>query len=162
MLWPMRLPADRRSGRGRGVPATVLVPVLALLAGACTDQQEEYCEAVQDHQQELGEVLGDGSPDALLKALPIFEELADQAPDDLRDEWKTVIDALEGLRQALADAGVDPATYDRDDPPDGVSQADQDAIDGAASRLASEETVTAFSGVDQQAKDVCGTPLQIG
>ena len=32
----------------------------------------------------------------------------------------------------------------------------------AASRLTSEETVTSFSAVDQQAKDVCGTPLQIG
>ena len=73
-----------------------------------------------------------------------------------------MIDALEGLQQALDDAGVDPATYDRDHPPDGLSQADKDAIDVAASRLTSEETVTAFSAVDQQAKDVCGTPLQIG
>ena len=126
------------------------------------DQKEKYCDAVEDHQQELGEVLGDGSPDALLKALPIFEDLRDQAPEDIRDEWKTVIGALEGLQQALDDAGVDPATYDRDHPPDGLSQADKDAIDVAASRLTSEETVTAFSAVDQQAKDVCGTPLQIG
>ena len=136
--------------------------VLALLATGCADQKEKYCDAVEDHQQELGEVLGDGSPDALLKALPIFADLADEAPDDLRDEWKTVIDALEGLQQALEDAGVDPATYDRDHPPEGLSQADQDAIDAAAGELTSEATVTAFSGVDQQAKDVCGTPLQIG
>ena len=107
-------------------------------------------------------MLGDGSPDALLKALPIFRDLADEAPEDLRDEWKTVIDAVAGLQQALEDAGVDPATYDRDHPPEGLSQADQDAIDAAAGRLTSEETVTAFNGVDQQAKDVCGTPLQIG
>jgi hypothetical protein len=143
----------------RALVATVAVPVLAT---GCADQQEKYCDAVEDHQQELGEVLGDGSPDALLKALPIFEDLADEAPEDLRDEWKTFIDALKGLQQALADAGVDPATYDRDDPPEGLSQADKDAIDVAASQLTSEATVTAFSGVDQQAKDVCGTPLQIG
>ena len=128
----------------------------------CTSDQEKYCDAVKDHQQELGEVLGDGSPDALLKALPIFRDLADQAPEDLRDEWKTLIDAVAGLQQALEDAGVDPATYDRDHPPEGLSQADQDAIDAAAGQLTSEETVTAFNGVDQQAKDVCGTPLQIG
>ena len=126
------------------------------------DQKEKYCDAVEDHQQELGEMLGDGSPDALLKALPIFRDLADEAPEDLRDEWKTVIDAVAGLQEALEDAGVDPATYDRDHPPEGLSQADQDAIDAAARQLTSEETVTALSGVDQQAKDVCGTPLQIG
>ena len=112
----------------------------------CADQQEKYCDAVKDHQQELGEMLGDGSPDALLKALPIFRDLADEAPEDLRDEWKTVIDAVAGLQEALEDAGVDPATYDRDHPPGGLSQADQEAIDAAAGQLTSEETVTAFSG----------------
>jgi hypothetical protein len=140
----------------------VAVLAVALMLTGCADQQEKYCDAVEDHQQELGEVLGDGSPDALLKALPIFRDLADQAPEDLRDEWKTLIDAVAGLQDALEDAGVDPATYDREHPPQGLGQADQDAIDAAARRLTSEETVAAFSGVDQQAKDVCGTPLQIG
>jgi hypothetical protein len=139
--------------------ATVLVSVLVT---GCADQKEKYCDAVDDHQEELGQILGDGAPDALLKALPIFRDLADEAPEDVRDEWRTVIRALEGLQQALEDAGVDPATYDRDNPPEGLSEDDRDAIDTAARRLSSEDTVTAFSGVDQQAKDVCGTPLQIG
>jgi hypothetical protein len=142
--------------------AAAALVLLALVTAGCADQKEKYCDAVKDHQQELGDVLGDGSPDALLKALPIFRGLEDKAPEDLRDEWKTVIDAVEGLQQALEDAGVDAATYDRDHPPEGVSQADRDAIDEAARQLTSEATVTAFSGVDQQAKDVCGTPLQIG
>ena len=38
----------------------------------CADQKEQYCDAVEDHQHELGEVLGDGSPTALLEALPVF------------------------------------------------------------------------------------------
>ena len=135
--------------------------VAALLMTGCTDQQEKYCDAVEDHQRELGEVLGGGGPDALLTALPIFRDLADQAPEDLRDEWKTVIDAVAGLQEALDDAGVDAATYDREHPPVGLSQDHKDAIDAAARQLASEATVTALSGVDQQAKDVCGTPLQI-
>jgi hypothetical protein len=159
MLGRMRLPADRRAGVPRGLGAVALA--LTVLTG-CADRQETYCDAVEDRQQELGEVLGSGSPDALLRALPIFDDLADQAPDDIRDEWKTVIEALEGLQQALEDAGVDPATYDRERPPEGLSQTDQDTIGAAASRLAGEGTVTAFSAVDQHAKDVCGTPLQIG
>jgi hypothetical protein len=144
------------------IRVAVAVVTAALLVGGCADQQEKYCDAVKDHQQELGEVLGDGSPDALLKALPIFRELEGKAPEDIRDEWTTVIDAIEGLQKALKDAGVDAATYDRDHPPEGLSQADRDAIDAAARQLTSDETVTAFSGVDQEAKDVCGTPLQVG
>lgn len=139
-----------------------MLALAVALSTGCSSDQEKYCDAVKDHQQELGRVLGTGSPDALFRALPIFRDLADQAPEDLRDEWKTLIDAVAGLQEALEDAGVDPATYDRDHPPEGLGQADQDAIDAAAGRLTSEETVSAFNGVDQQAKDVCGTPLQIG
>ena len=77
------------------IRAAVAVLAIALLATGCADQQEKYCDAIEDHQQELGEVLGDGSPDALLKAVPIFEDLREQAPEDIRDEWKTVIDDFE-------------------------------------------------------------------
>ena len=101
----------------------------------CTGDQEKYCDAVKDHQQELGEILGDGSPDALLKALPIFRDLADEAPDDLRDEWKTVIDAVAGLQ---AGAGRTPGSTPRRTTATtrrrALSQADQDAIDAAAGR----------------------------
>ncbi len=141
--------------------AAVALLLLVVLTGGCADQQEKYCDAVKDHQQELGEVLGDGGPDALLKALPIFRDLADEAPDDIRDEWRTVIGALEGLESALDDAGVDPATYDRDHPPADLSEDDQEKIDAAALVLASPQTVQALNGVQQQARDVCGTPLQV-
>jgi hypothetical protein len=142
------------------VTRVVALLLAAVLLGGCGDQKEQYCDAVKSHQQELGEELGGGGPDALLKALPVFRDLADEAPDDIRDEWRTVIDALEGLRDALDDAGVDPATYDRDQPPPGLTPEQKDAIDGAARRLTSDATVAAFNAVDQQAKDVCGTPLQ--
>jgi hypothetical protein len=142
------------------VVAVAVTMALGATAG-CADQKEKYCDAVKGHQQELGKVLGAGGPDALLNALPIFRDLADEAPVDIKDEWRTVIDALERLEKALDQAGVDPATYERDHPPPGVSQADQEAIDAAARGLTSDQTVTAFSGVDQQAKDVCGIPLQV-
>lgn len=158
----MRLPADRNRGWRRAAGTVALAIALTLLASGCKDQQEKYCDAVHDHQRELGQELGDGSPDALLEALPIFKELESEAPEDIRDEWTTVIDALEGLQHALEDANVDPSTYDRQHPPAGLSQDDKDAIDAAARQLTSDETVTAFSGVDQHAKDVCGTPLQVG
>ena len=45
------------------------------------------------------------SPTALLDHLPMLRDLADQAPEDLADEWQTFLDALEGLDEALKDAG---------------------------------------------------------
>jgi hypothetical protein len=142
----------------------VVVALLAvsLLVAGCKSDQDKYCDAVKDHQEKLSAMLAAGSADALLQALPIFEDLADDAPDDIREDWKTVIDALQGLQDALEKAGVDPATYDRDNPPAGLSHADKDAIDEAAAGVGSEATTTAFNAVEQEAKDVCGTPLQLG
>lgn len=147
--------------RGRRALATLsallLVPVL--LVGCSDDPQADYCDAVEEHQQELTEVLAGGGPAALLEALPVFRELREDAPSDIRDEWQQVIGALEALKEALEGAEVDPATYDRDNPPADLTQAEKDRIDAAARDLASPGTRQALDGVEQQARDVCKTPL---
>ena len=61
----------------------------------------------------------------------------------------------------MDDAGVDPATYDRDDPPEDVSEEERDRIDAAAEELTTQESVAAFAAVEQQARDVCKTPLRL-
>lgn len=146
--------------RGRGAAA-----VLALLAGAsvsCSgDPHAEYCEVVADKQSELTQILGEGGPDVLLRALPIFRELEEASPPDIRDDWKIVVTGLSALESALDDAGVDPATYDRDDPPADVSEEERDRIDAAAQELTTEDSVAAFAAVEQQARDVCKTPLRL-
>jgi hypothetical protein len=140
--------------------AVPLLLVAVLAVGGCADRKEKYCDEVRSQQAPLGEALGSGN-DAFIKALPVFTKLRDRAPDDIRDEWDTVIKAVERLRDALDAAGVDPATYDRDQPPAGLAQDDKDAIDAAARGLSDPTTVAAFDGVQQQARDVCGTPLTI-
>ena len=133
-----------------------------LLVAACSDDPESaYCEVVEERQEELTEVLAGGGPTALLEALPIFEDLASEAPVDIRDEWDTVVDALQGLEEALEDAGVDPATYDSEKPPAGLSTKERDRIEAAASEVADPKTAAALAGVDQQARDVCKTALYL-
>jgi hypothetical protein len=140
--------------------AAALLLVAGLAVAACADDPEaDYCNAVEERQQALGEVLAAGDQAALLEALPIFRELAKEAPSDIRDEWQTVIGALTALEEALEDAGVDPATYERNNPPPGLSQEEKDRIDAAAAELANPRTSKALSGVEQQARDVCQTPL---
>lgn len=139
--------------------ATVLA--VTLLSGCSDDPYADYCEVVTDNQQELSEILGAGGPVALLRALPIFRELEDAAPDDIQDDWKVVVSGLQALETALDDAGVDPATYDRDDPPEGLTDEEKDRIDAAAGELTAADSVAAFAAVEQQARDVCKTPLRL-
>jgi hypothetical protein len=137
--------------------AALLLPFLA----ACGSDQDEYCDAVESHQQELSDIVGSGDPDALLKALDVLEELQDKAPGDITDEWQQVVSRIEALRDALDAAGVDPATYDRDKPPTDLGAEDQAAIDAAAKQLGSGTTLRALQDLDQQARDVCKTPLTL-
>lgn len=137
--------------------AALLLPLLS----GCGSQQDEYCGAVKDHQTELSDIVGSGDPDALLKALDIFRDLQGKAPGDISDEWQQVVTSIEGLEKALEDAGVDPATYDRSKPPAGLSAEDRAKIDAAAKALGSGTTLRAFQDLDQQARDVCKTPLTL-
>lgn len=152
----------------RRVVALVIVLALALGAGALLlgqsgpdDPFEAYCAEVEERRGELGAALAAGDRIGLIRALPTFELLAEKAPDDLRDEWAIVIDRVSEVRDAFADAGVDPAAYDPEKPPADLSTADREAIEAAAVRLGSRETKLAFAGVSQQARDVCKTPLSL-
>ncbi len=140
----------------------LLVPGLAGLA-ACSedDPYKDYWEAVKESQRERTELTAEQSPTALLSALDIFRELQEEAPRDITDEWKIVVDRLEALEEALEGAGVDPAEYDAKAPPEDLTSEEQRRIQDAAGGLVAAETVEAFAGLQQQARDVCRTPLTL-
>jgi hypothetical protein len=140
--------------------ATVALTVLPMSA-CSSDPFEDYCGAVEDHQTELTEITSGEGATALLGALDIFRDLQEQAPSDITDEWQQVVGRLEALDEALDDAGVDPASYDRDDPPAGLDDAERSRIEAAATALVAPETAAAFEGLQQQARDVCKTPLTL-
>lgn len=139
-------------------PLAGLLLLLTPLAG-CATEQEKYCQAVKDHQKQLTEIMSDAGPTSLLEALDSFRELRAEAPSDISDEWQQVIRSIEGLQQALDDAGVDPADFDRGKPPEGLSKQEQEAIARAADEVGSQRTEVALAGVRQQALDVCKTQL---
>lgn len=141
----------------------VLVALLgsALIGCGEDDPFARYCDEVQVQQKPLSEALSGQGPTALLEALPSFKALSEKAPEDIADEWLTLVGGIEGLVKALEDADVDPATYDRDKPPAGLTDEQQSDIDAASRRLTAPESVLALEAVQQQARDVCKTPLSL-
>ncbi len=136
----------------------VLLLAATLISGCGGDG---YCDAVKANQKRLTDVTASGTPGVLLDALPVFHDLADQAPDDIADDWKAFIGPLEELDGALDDAGIDPATYDATSLPDDLSEDQRKRIEDAAAGILTADVVRAFDGVQQQAKDVCHTPLSL-
>ena len=133
--------------------------VLAVLSGCAGG--DDYCDAVTSNQAKLTDVTASATPGALLQALPIFRDLAADAPDDIQDDWKALLDPLQELDDALGDAGIDPATYDGGQLPDDLSDDQRTRVEDAAAALLEPSVVQAFDSVQQQAKDVCHTPLSL-
>lgn len=148
----------------RVLSSLLLTPLLGAAFVGCGGEEDPfaaYCDEVKAQQEPLTEALAPGGPTALIDALPSFEKLSEDAPDDISDEWSVLIGAIEGLVEALDDAGVDPATYDREEPSEEVTEEEQETIDAAARRLTAPETAAALEAVQQQARDVCKTPLSL-
>ncbi len=138
--------------------AVLLVP---LLAAGCASQQEQYCSALEEEQQTLAE-LGEGGFDesgTVARTTEVFQRLAEEAPEDLRDEWDTLTGAWQGLERALEAAGADESMFENGERPEGMSAEDYDRISQAAVQLRSTRVVEAASGVEQHAQDVCGVDL---
>jgi hypothetical protein len=139
-------------------PLLLLLVVLAL-TGCSGDPQEKYCETVTDHQEELTEIAASEDTGALFDALDAYDDLREQAPRDIADDWDAVIEPLRTLDEVLADHGVDASTYTSDEPPADLDAEGRREIEAAAREVGSEQTVTAMAAVEQHALDVCGTPL---
>ena len=141
------------------VAVAAAVLVLPLLAG-CSDGQS-YCDAVKAHQSELGTIVSEGGRVALISALPAFEDLAAKAPSDVTAYWKLLVARVTDLQTALDHGGLDPASYDPQHPPPGLSGEDRGVIRRAAARLASSDTQQALTNVQQEVLDVCHTPVEM-
>ncbi|WP_210652020.1 hypothetical protein [Nocardioides sp. SYSU D00065] len=139
----------------------VAAPLVAcLLATGCSDDpQAAYCQAVEEHQAELGEAAASQDTGAMFDVLDAYDHLSREAPRDITDDWDAVLDPLHALEDVLAEHGVDPSAYSASKPPAGVDDEARAAIESAAREVGSERTVTAMAALEQHALDVCGTPL---
>lgn len=144
-------------------PHIVIAMLLAIsVVGGCgQDEQEAYCEQVKEKQEELGKLAGDGGPDALIRSLPILEELGGEAPSDIKDEWKILLTRIQAFEKAVDETGVDPATYDSKNPPKDLTAAEKARLEDAASDLLASDTQEASQAVTQHSLDVCKTPISL-
>lgn len=144
------------------VGALATVVLAGVLGGCAQDRVEAYCEVVAEEQRAIAEATDGaegGGTGTLLAAYDSLERMADAAPGDVAADWDEVVLRVGALRDALDDAGVDPATYDPEDPPEGLSAAERGAVTEAAVDLVEPTTLRAVQRVEQQVLDVCGAPL---
>ncbi|TIC85456.1 hypothetical protein [Nocardioides sp. GY 10127] len=136
---------------------------LAGLPACSSDPYADYCDTVSGAQDPLAAAVASDSPTALVDVLGVLQDLRDASPDDVVADWQYLVGRVQALSDAL-DAAVDgtgtaPEDLDVDDPPEGVSDADLDAVRAAARQLASSDAASALSTVEAEVRAVCGTSL---
>lgn len=135
---------------------TALALLLVAALSGCADADEEYCGALAEEQETLTELAsGAGRDDVLTPTLASFERLREAAPEELADEWDTVVFAYRALADAVEAAGVDPGDYRPDRPPPGLSKQEARRLAAVASKVASSRVRQAAGGIEQHAAEVC-------
>jgi len=130
--------------------------------GKAGDSSGDYCSDLKAAKKEV-DALKDGDFSDLQKTTDAMHKLADEAPDEIKDDWKTLVDGVDKLVDALKDAGLDDddmATLQSGQIPDGVDMAALNGLMEEIKDLSTQEFEDAGEAINKHAKDECNVDLQ--
>jgi hypothetical protein len=136
-----------------------------LLAGGlvgCSSATESYCSSLRADQHRLKELSADAAKpgsDALARSVTVLSGLRDKAPEDISEDWATLVSALQDLVSAVKATGVDYSQFGGGKRPPGVSVSSFRAVQQAAAELSSTRVQQAGASIEQHAQDVCKVDL---
>jgi hypothetical protein len=144
----------------------VLVAVATLMSGMLTacgggGEAAAYCDSLEEAEQEFG-TLESGDFASLDEALDKLHELADEAPDDVKDDWETVDGALTDMEQAFEDAGLELADLEgitNGEIPEGVDVEKLTTLTQELGQITSGDFEAAANNIEKHAKDECDVDL---
>ena len=143
---------------------TALAP-LALLAGLLTgcggSESSAYCEDLKADKAEF-ETLAGGDVGKLGDAFAALHKLADEAPDEVADDWKTLDEGITTMEKALDEAGItldDLAAMQKGEMPEGVDMAAVQELGPKLEEFGGAEMTEASQAIDKHAQDECGVTL---
>jgi hypothetical protein len=122
----------------------------------------DYCSDLKDAKKQVDAVKGGDFSD-LEQTTDAMNELADEAPDEIKDDWEILVEGVQKLVDALKKAGLDDddmATLQSGQIPDGVDMATLQSLMTEIKALDTEEFQTAGENINKHAKDECGVDLQ--
>ncbi|WP_028652056.1 hypothetical protein [Nocardioides halotolerans] len=122
----------------------------------------DYCKDLKSAKKEVDALKGGDFSD-LQKTTDAMHQLADEAPDEIKDDWETLVKGVDKLVDALKKAGLDDddmAALQSGQIPDGVDMAALQSLMTEIQALDTEEFQKAGDNINKHAKDECGVDLQ--
>jgi hypothetical protein len=123
----------------------------------------DYCSELKDDQAFFADFQGtNGDTSNLDEAFSRMHKLADDAPDEVAADWKTLDDALTTIEKALNEAGIklsDLGNLQSGEVPQGVDPSKLAALLPKLQALSSSDFSAAAERISANAKDKCGVTL---
>jgi len=146
---------------GRGWAAALAgVLLTGLLTGCSNDPEADYCDALRSSRSDLVRGLQGGAGSAAETALGVMKKLRAAAPQELQDEWDTVVFAYEDLVQSVEATGAPIDDFGAKTRPDGVSPQQWRQVREFAAKLSSPRVIDAARGIEDHARQVCDVDLE--
>jgi hypothetical protein len=141
-----------------------LAALLLVCGLAACSKQESYCGTLKSDRARLATLSKQastkgGGTQALTRTVSLLSTLRDRAPDDIHDDWVTLVRALDGLAEAVKASGADPADFNGGRRPAGVTEGQYHAVRQAAAELQATPVEQATKSIEQHALDVCKVDL---
>jgi 5'-deoxynucleotidase YfbR-like HD superfamily hydrolase len=141
---------------------------LCLLTACGDDSGDEaggsgdYCKDLKSAKKEV-DALQNGDFSSLEKTTDAMHDLADEAPDEIKDDWETLIAGVDKLVAALKKAGLDDADMaglQNGQMPEGADLDTLQDLMNEVKELATPEFQKAGDTINKHAKDECDVDLQ--
>jgi hypothetical protein len=152
----------------RRVAALASALLLAASLTSCGHGTKSYCSALRGDQGRLKKLARETArhdakgAEALGDTVGLLTQLQDKAPDEVAEDWRTLVQALRGLDQAVRESGAAPAGFGSGRRPKGVTEGQYAAVQQAAEKLQSTPVQQASASIEQHALQVCKVDLGSG
>lgn len=144
----------------------------SLFAGCGSDDGDSKSSSGGDYCDKLKSLASDIKPFTAENAEPDYakfgefidnaRELADEAPSEIEDAWKTMLGGMDALVDALEDAGIELEDFGKiaeGDIPEGVDPTKLAGLGEKLQELNGEDMEAAGEEISKHAKDECDVDL---
>jgi hypothetical protein len=149
---------------GRRALAGGLAALMICTGLSACSKSDSYCGTLKGDRKQLAALsektsAKTGGTQALTRTVSVLSELRDKAPDDISDDWDTLVQALDGLADAVKASGAEPGEFTGGHRPAGVTAGQYRAVRQAAAELQATPVEQATKSIEQHALDVCKVDL---
>lgn len=122
----------------------------------------DYCADLKSAKKQVDALKG-GDFSSLEKTTDTMHQLADEAPDEIKDDWETLVEGVDKLVALLKKAGLtdeDMANLQSGQIPDGVDMAALQELMTELQAVDTPDFQKASDNINKHAKDECGVDLE--